>query len=150
LKLGKFGENKIAFRDTTTGYRGLQYSQERRSARYRLCWFGRVPIPARGTATNMGGTARFGRTKGGAGIVVNSTRFGTYAQGSYAHGIASVGGFIINMVNTRGIGQRATAPGSLCRASMLNASVIFVSLNAYTAATAWINLLVWGSTTLAY
>ncbi|MFQ6064261.1 MAG: hypothetical protein ACE5L6_02180 [Candidatus Bathyarchaeia archaeon] len=155
MRIGKFGENKINFRDHPTGLRGIQWPWQdpTRPANtyYRLCWFGRVPIPARGTATNFGGTARYGMTRGGQGAVVGQ-RVGTYAQSTYAHGIATIGGHLIWVQNSqaKGGGRGPTAPSSYIRSSLVAASIIRVSCNGYTAATVWLNLLVWGATTEAY
>ena len=148
MRIGKFMENKIFFRDTTTGRRGIQLPRAF-NAYYRLCWFQRVPVPARGTATNFGGTARYGQTMGGQGGAVG--RVGSYAQTTWAHGLASVRGFMFFVPNTGGHGGgRATAPGSYLMASLLNATTVTVSLNNYTAATLWIHALIWGATAALY
>lgn len=150
MRLGKFAENKINFRDSTNGRRGMQWSNERRDTRYRMFWAGRIPIPARGTATNMGGSVRIGRTLGGNGNRTIQGGHGSYAQATWAHGIASVGGAFVLLRNGAAGQQRATAPGSYLRYSIINASTIRVSVNGYTAATLYIDAFIWGSTTKAY
>jgi len=153
MRIGKFRENKIFFRDTTTGRRGIQQTQSVANAYYRLCFFQRVAIPARGTATNIGGTARYGRTCGGnLGGNALGSRFGTYCRTTWGHGLASVRGFMFYSPNSPGGGKgpRATAPNSYMRATQLNATTVYVSCNQYTAATLWVHALIWGATAVLY
>ena len=137
-------ENKIYFRDTLgVGRRGIQWTQGKRDAYYRLCWFGRCTIPARGTATNIGGTTRHGYTGGGGGPAYIQGRFLSYASSIWGHGINNVVGAFAQTINW--------GPDTVSNVSVLNATTILINWAAgYTAATQYGNVFVWGATTTLY
>lgn len=147
VRLGKWAENKINFRDNTRGYRGLQWSPGRTDTFYRLCWFGRVRIPARGTATNYGGTARFQRTRGGQGEAnVWARTTGTYATAAWGHGIQNVvGAFCLD----ERMNAASTVPTALC-CTVINATTVRVQVEGFTAYTLSAILFVWGATAFPY
>lgn len=148
-RIGKWPENKIYFRDVTSGRRGIQWSQGRRDGLYRLCWFGRVTMPARGTATNIGGSARYQRTAGGniGGNAVGA-RMGSYCSSVWGHGLDNVvGAFAIRRY---GSGGGATVQPTALACSILNATSIRVVIEGYTAATVTLNLFAWGATSALY
>jgi hypothetical protein len=146
VRLGKWMEQKTFFRDNLRGYRGIQWTQGRRDNFYRLCWFGRVTFPARGTATNIGGAAIF--KKSNAGSNVASTRACSYwAPALGAHGIDNVVGAFF-LMGRKGAG---VAPPTAAIASVLNASTIRVQpASGYTAATFYGFLFVWGASAFQY
>ena len=135
-------ENKIFFRDNLVGRRGIQWTQGKRDAFYRLCWFGRIAIVARGTATNIGGTTRHGFTGGGGGPAYIQGRFLSYASSIWGHGINNVIG---------AFAQPCWGPDTVSNVSILNATTLLVDWAAgYTAATQQGFLFVWGATQTLY
>lgn len=154
VRLGKWAENKVYFHDTTTGRRGIQWTgglaATRRDGLYRLCWFGRVTIPARGTATNYGGSARFQKTRGGqaeANVWARTT--GTYATSAWGHGIDNVVGALFTPKRAATAALGTTQPTAVAVA-ILNSTTVRVAVEGFTAQTVLGCLFVWGATSLAY
>lgn len=154
VRLGKWSEGKVAFRDTLTGKRGIQWSTNKKDGLYRLCWFGRVVIPHKAvSASNIGGRGEYGKTYGGrilgaTGVAIIARHTGTYATTLWSHGIDNVVGCFAmgRQSGAAGFTNQATAIG----ASIINSSTIRVNIEGYTAGSVAINLFVFGATTLAY
>lgn len=146
MRIGKWPENKIHFRDTTSGRRGIQWSPDAADAFYRLCWFGRVAIPARGTATNYGGTAAFQKTRGGqreANVWARTT--GTYATTAWGHQLDNVVGAFFQVRP-----GAAAPPPTAVTMSIVDATTVLASVDGFTAYTIFGCLFVWGATVTLY
>jgi len=115
LKIGRWAESKVVFKDTSIGRRGIVLSP-RTNAFYKQVYIGRVTIPASSTA-GTGGSVR----------VLKAT-----------HGLDSIeGGF--------GIERNPGAPGTPVSASVINASTIRLSIQGFTAATTYADVVIWGT-----
>lgn len=147
-------ENKLYFRDVLTGRRGIQWTQGKRDAYYRLCWFGRVTIPHRemaaAPATIYGCSTRHGFTGGGHGQAYERGGYLTYASSVWGHGINNVVGAFAQNNNWAAV--------TVAAISLLNATTVFINwANGGTAGqpgmtgvTAYGFVFVWGATTTHY
>ena len=154
MRIGKFMENKLFFRDVTTGRRGIQWTQGRRTGFYRLCWFSRVTIPHRemaaAPATVYGGSTRHGFTGGGHGQAYLRAGYLTYASSIWGHGINNVVGAFAQNVNR--------LCDTVISISLLNATTVYVNWGnggtagqpGFTGATGQGFLFVWGATQTLY
>lgn len=116
MRIGKWAEAKIVFKDTTTGARGITRAPTT-LANYVKQFQGRISVPASSTA-GTGGTVR----------VLKAT-----------HGLDSIVGAVVTYTGTNP--RRATA----IEASVVNASTLLISINGYSAATTALDAVIWGT-----
>lgn len=115
MRIGKWAESKIVFKDTTAGKRGLVQSPSNLGY-YRKVYIGKLTMPASSTA-GTGGSARVLKA---------------------VHGLDSIVGGL-------GIERNAGAPATPVMASVINASTMLFSIQGYTAATTYADIIVWGT-----
>jgi len=116
LRIGKWAEAKIVFKDTTIGARGITRAPLT-NANYIKQFQGRISVPASSTA-GTGGTVRVRKV---------------------THGLDSIVGAVVTYTGTNP--RLATA----IQSSVVNASTLVITINGYTAATTALDAVIWGT-----
>jgi len=144
MRIGKWAENKIWFRDSDIGARGIQWSQGRKDSYYRLCFFGVGAIGADG-ASGLGGSCRITKSNwyqcNAAGL--GGTGGGTqYMVEDGGHGIDNVVGALAVPLNE--------GTPTVVSPTVVDATTVRLNVEGYTAATVRVAVFIWGATSTLY